>query len=98
MPLFSHDCKVNNKPEELCITWLKPEGGNETDFYLIQWVVEGKMIYFDSILYSSGMESINYTIKNLQPAQAVVVSIRANNTAGEGKAATKMYATGRFFF
>ena len=40
------------------------------------------------------MESSTYTINNLQPAQAVGVSIRAQNNGGEGDVSTKLYATG----
>ena len=95
-PKFFHACEVNNKTEEICISWLKPEGGNEIDNYIINWIVEDNLNYSHSIAYY-GMESNSYAIKHLQPAQEVNVSIRANNSAGESEASWKPFATGRTF-
>ena len=96
MPRFSHACEANNKTEEICISWMKPEGGNEIDDYVIEWKVEHGSNHTHAIPYN-GMESNIYTIKNLQPAQAVNVSIRASNSAGGGRIAWKFYATGKTF-
>ena len=96
MPLFADTCQANNKTDEICISWLKPEGGNKIDNYIVEWTVESNLKYSDIIPYN-GMDSNNYTIKNLQPAQAVNVSIRANNSAGQGEASTKMCTSGRSF-
>ena len=93
-PIFAGTCEVNNKTTKICISWLKHEGGNQIDNYTVQWMIDENQNYSDSISYN-GMESSAYTIKNLQPAQAVSVSIQASNSAGESEAATKMYATGK---
>ena len=96
-PIFAGTCKVNDKTTEICISWLKAEGGNQIDNYLIEWMIDDNLNYSDTIPYN-GMESNNYTINNLQPSQAVNVSIRASNSAGESEAATKSYATGKCFY
>ena len=97
MPIFSSPCEVVYKTEQICISWLKPEGGNEIDNYTLQWIViEDNLKYSHSITYN-GMKSNNYTIKSLQPAHAVNVSLRASNSAGEGKAFSKIYTTGGCF-
>ena len=93
-PIFAGTCEVNNKTTEICLSWLKHEGGNLIDNYLVEWMIDGNLNYSDTISYN-GMESSTYTINNLQPAQAVSVSIQASNSAGESEALTKMYATGK---
>ena len=96
VPLFTGSCETSIETEEICITWLKPEGGNEIENYIVQWmIVEDNLTYFHIIPYN-GVESNNYTINNLQPAQAVNVSIRANNSAGESEASWNIFATGRY--
>ena len=95
-PIFSVTCEVNDKSAEICISWFKPEGGNEIDYYIVDWMIEGNMKHSDIILYN-GRQSNNYTINNLQPAQVVDVSIRASNSAGESEAAKNYYATGKYF-
>ena len=93
MPSFSYNCEVNTETEELCISWLKPEGGYRIDNYIVEWVAEDNFKHFHAIPFNL-TESNNYTVKNLQPAQAVNVSIRANNSAGESEASWKTYVTG----
>ena len=95
-PIFHQDCEARIKTEEICITWLKPEGGNKIDNYIVQWIVENNMNYSDTIFYN-GMRSKSYILKHLQAGQTVNVSIRANNSAGEGEAFSKIYATSRSF-
>ena len=88
-------CEANHKTEQICVSWLKPEGGNEIDNYILQWaIIEDNLTYSYAIPFN-GMESNNYTIKHLQPGQAVNVSIRANNSAGKGEAFWKLFAAGR---
>ena len=94
--MFGSACKANIKTEEMCLSWLKPEGGNEINIYIIEWIIEHTAKHIDTIPYN-GMESNNYTIRNLRPAQAVNVSIRASNSAGEGEVSWEKHATGRTF-
>ena len=95
--MFAKTCQAENETEEICISWLKPNGGNEIDNYIVKWIIiEDNLNHSDTIPYN-GMESDNYTIINLQPAKAVKVSIQASNCAGEGDASTKTYATGKSF-
>ena len=89
-------CEARIKTEEICISWLKPEGGNEIDNYIVEWMIESNMKHYDIIPYN-GMESNTYTIYNLQPSQVYIISIRAQNNGGEGDVSTKMYATGKSF-
>ena len=96
MPMFFNICEANNKTKEICISWLKPEGGNEIDYYIIAWIVKRDSNYYSDAIPYNGMESNNYTINNLQPGQSVNVSIRANNSAGVGEASYKIFATGKF--
>ena len=93
--MFADPCKSNVRTNEICISWFKPEGGNEIDNYIIEWITENSSNQFDIIHYD-GVESNTYTIRNLRPAQAVNVSIRANNSAGEGEASWKLFKTGWF--
>ena len=89
-------CEARMKTAEICISWLKPEGGNEIDNYIVEWMIESNMKHYDTIPYN-GMESNTYTINNLQPSQVYIISIRAQNNGGEGDVSTKMYATGKSF-
>ena len=36
LPNFAATCEVNDKTAEICISWLKPVGGNEIDNYIVQ--------------------------------------------------------------
>ena len=97
VPMFSHACEANIKTEEICLSWLKPEGGNELHNYILEWmIIQDNITFFDTIPYNA-IESNHYTISNVQPAQAVTVSIRANNSAGEGEASLQIYKTGGLF-
>ena len=97
MPLFVDTYQADNEADEICISWLKPEGGNEIDNYIVRWIImEDNLNYSDTIPYN-GMDSNTFAIKSHQPAQAVNVSIRASNSAGESEASWKVYITGKFF-
>ena len=94
--MLSNACKADNKTREICIPWLNFNGGNEIDYYVVTWVIiRDNSTYAHTIPYD-GMETNSYTIKNLQPGQAVNVSIRANNSAGESEAFWKVYTTSRY--
>ena len=95
-PIFAGTCEASVKTEEICVSWLKPEGGNEIDTYILQWIAEDDLKHSVTIPYN-GVESNSYTIKYVQPGQVVNVSIVASNIAGEGKVSWKIYATGRSF-
>ena len=95
-PKFSDTCEVANKTTEICVSWLKPVGGNEIDNYIVQWkIIEDHVERSDSIPYN-GMESNTYTISDIQSAQTVNVSIRAGNFAGESGTSWQIYATGKY--
>ena len=96
-PSFGGTCEVENKTAKICVSWLKPEGGNEIDNYIVQWtIIEDNVDHFEVIPYN-GMESNTYTISNIQPAETVNVSIRVINSAGESGTSWQIYATGKFF-
>ena len=91
--MFADPCESNVRTNEICISWFKPVGGNEIDNYIIEWMVEDELNPAVTIPYNE-MESNTYTIRNLRPAQAVNVSIRANNSAGEGETSSELFGTG----
>ena len=93
--MFAGTCEASTKTEEICLSWSKPEGGNELDNYTVEWIEKDNLEYSHTIPYN-GTESNSYTINNLHPGQAVNVSIRASNCAGVGRASWKIYATGKF--
>ena len=92
---FVVTCEADIKTEQICISWLKPEGGNEIYNYIVEWITEIFLQYSDTILYN-GKESNNYTIKNLPAAQTVIVLLRANNSAGESGPSLHVFATGGY--
>ena len=89
-------CEASNKTEEICIFWLKPEGGNEIKNYIVQSIILNDDWTYSHIISYIGMAANAYT-KNLQLGQAVNVSIRANNSAGEGEGLMGLFATGDLF-
>ena len=96
-PNFAATCEVNNKTAEICVSWLKPVGGNEIDNYIVQWKMVKDHVEHSEVIPYNGMESNTYTISNIEPAQTVNVSIRASNFAGESGTSWQIYATGKYF-
>ena len=93
-PNFAGTCEVDNKTTEICISWLKPVGGNEIDNYIVQWTMFEDNVEHSEVIPYNGMESNTYIISNIEPAQDVNVSIRVSNIGGESEASAKIYATG----
>ena len=96
-PNFAGTCQVDNKAAEICISWLKPVGGNEIDNYIVQWTMIEDNVEHSEVIPYNGMESNTYIISNIEPAQTVNVSIRTGNFAGESGTFWQIYATGKFF-
>ena len=97
LPNIAGTCEVNNKTAEICVSWLKPVGGNEIDNYIVQWKMVKDHVEHSEVILYNGMESNTYTISNIGPAQTVNVSIRASNFAGESGTSWQIYATGKYF-
>ena len=91
---FGGICEVDNKTTEVCVSWLKPVGGNEIDNYIVQWKMIVDHVEHSEVIPYNGMESNTYTISDIQPAQSVNVSIRASNFAGESATSRQIYTTG----
>ena len=96
-PNFAGTCQVDNITAEICISWLKPVGGNEIDNYIVRWTMIEDNVEHSEVIPYNGMESNTYTISNIEPAQTVNASIRASNFAGESGTFWQIYATGKFF-
>ena len=96
-PSFAGTCEANNKTAEICVSWLKPVGGNEIDNYIVQWTIIEDNVEHSEVIPFYWMETNTYTISNIEPAQSVNVSIRVINFAGESETSWQVYATGKSF-
>ena len=89
VPLNLHVCKAKAENLRLCITWNKPEGGNEIDSYIIEWTMQNDTMAY---LQALGSNEYSHTIENLQPGQKVNATVSASNSASTGKAACISYS------
>ena len=93
----SSRCQVEFKTEEICISWLKPEGGNAIEGYEVVWNIPDISVRGRRFVIYSGEERQNYTIQDLQPGYAVNVEVSARNSAARGGALVRTLETSRFF-
>jgi len=96
-PEIPNLCEVKNNSTSICVAWLKPQGGDAIDEYIVKLTslvdpnnnidpiqephVKNKTIY-------------NMTYNGLQPGESVEVKVTARNSAGSGHSSLKQYATG----
>ena len=85
-------CNVSDEELQLCVSWDKPDGGNEIKSYIVEWT---KQNAFDTESVEKDSYVYSYTIENLQPGQKVTVAARARNMAATGRSANISFATSK---
>ena len=89
-------CEADNKTMKLCISWEKPDGGNEIDNYTITWKKQNDSLPKSFIKeHNCSISAYSHTIENLNPGQKVNVTVTASNVASEGKPKHITYAASK---
>ena len=88
-------CDVNTT--QICISWNKPNGGNEIDNYTLTWTKQNvSMFLTNTTIHNVSTVAYSYTINDLIPGQKVNFSIRANNIANGSQPAGIKFAARKF--
>ena len=77
--------------------WTRPTGGNSLNSYELQWNKQNDLedaAVLETLLHDPDHEVFSHKIYGLLPGQKVDVSVKAQNSAGSGKAVSSVYATG----
>ena len=84
LPLDFKLCGERNETS-LCVSWLKPSGGDAIDNYSLQWSRENSSDVNSTLVEHKSSNNFFYIIKGLSPGERVNASVKARNSAGEGK-------------
>ena len=81
---------------QICISWNKPNGGNEIDNYTLIWTKQNdsKLLSFNAI-HNVSTVAYTYTINGLVPGQKVNFSVSVNNVANRSQPAENSAASSK---
>ena len=82
---------------QVCISWNKPNGGNEIDNYTLMWKKQNdpKPLICSTPHYNSTV-TYSHTLNDLEPGQKINFSIYANNFAGRSQPVANSFAARKF--
>ena len=87
---------MENSTSQICVSWIKPKGGNAIDNYTLEWSVHHNVTEEFTILeHIRNMNAYAYTINSLAPGQMVDFAVKARNFAGTGVESSFRHASGK---
>ena len=86
-------CDVAIKTSQLCINWLKPDGGDAIDEYFVEWLRADGSTYSTRLDHIRGQSVYNYTITGLLPRENITSFVIASNDAGNGTSLQESHIT-----
>ena len=85
-------CSEEFSSDQICVTWMKPEGGDAIDEYFLIWSSELSPRSTASVIHVPSITVYNYTI-NAQPGETININVRARNFGGDGSISTATFTT-----
>ena len=86
-------CDVAIKTSQVCINWLKPDGGDAIDEYFVEWLRTDGSTYSTRLDHIRGQSVYNYTITGLLPRENITSFVIASNDAGNGTSLQESHIT-----
>jgi len=83
VPLTLKRCDETDSETSLCISWIKPNGGNAIDNYTVEWSTQNSTEDSKIVLHNSS-DTFSHTIEKLSAGERVNVTVSARNSAGDG--------------
>ena len=82
------------------VSWIKPEGGNDVNFYFIQCyqIVPYNLVGSDFVQHKLKNTHYNFTFPNLQSGTKYKVVVRAKNAGDYGLEQLAYITTGSYYF
>jgi len=98
-PILESSCDVKNNSTSICVAWLKPQGGDAIDEYIVELTsLVNPNNNRDPIqeTHVKNKTMYNMTYDGLQPGESVEVKVTARNSAGFGQPSlTFVHATSK---
>ena len=86
-------CHATINTKQICINWLKPDGGEAINEYVVQWSREDGSTDSKTINHVRGQLIYKYMINELLPGEKIVSNIVAKNEAGQGSSLQRSLIT-----
>ena len=90
-------CDVAIKSSQICINWLKPDGGDAIDEYFVEWSRADGSINLTKLDHIHKQSVYNYTITGLLPGEKIMSYVIAANDAGNGTSLQQSRITSALF-
>ena len=91
------NCDVAIKTSQICINWLKPDGGDAIDEYYVEWLRADGSISSTKLDHIHEQPVYNYTISGLLPEEKITSYVIAANDAGNGTSLRESHITSTLY-
>ena len=99
IPTFSSTpCNAEDPTHQICVSWMKPPGGDAIDNYTLSWIPAEDRTATTLLInvdHNPNLAVQQYVIKNLLPGQVIFVQLSASNAAGTGNSSLCDYRTSK---
>ena len=98
VPRLVSYCLDETKTHQICVSWAKPNGGNEINEYLLSWTNSENQMFNAKMDHLTFIDSYKHIMRNLQPGETITLNIRAANDEGDGPETTTQLKTSEASF
>ena len=91
-------CLDETKTHQICVSWMKPNGGNEINEYLLSWTNSDNEMFNAKMDHLTSTDSYKHIMRNLQPGETITLNIKARNDKGNGSETKAQFRTSESSF
>ena len=98
MPRHVSYCLDETKTHQICVSWVKPNGGNEINEYLLSWANRDNEMFNAKMDHLTSTDSYKHIMRNLQPGETITLNVKATNDEGDGPETKTQFRTSKASF